>query len=312
MDYNFDRIAQLKERKYELLKSKSKREYIQSQIRKQELLINELRVDCDMEQEDVDKLTKMSLTNLFHTILRNKEEQLKLERQQLLAATLKLKEAELSLAELQDQLEQESNNNVELGLIENEIKVLLIAKEAYLRSSSDHAIELDKMEEQILEQRLLMKELNEAIIAGRAVLDALTKASSSLESAENWGNWDLWANGGLLSTHMKHSHIDDARNAIHIANSHLHSFNKELADLNKTVNVQFQTDGLIKMADYWFDGLIVDWVVQGRIKNSQQQTLDALHNIRQIVNKLETEMRVADRALVELEYKKSSWIIDTK
>ena len=34
------------------------------------------------------------------------------------------------------------------------------------------------------------------------------------------------------------------------------------------------------MADYWFDGLIADWIVQGRINNTQSQTLSAMNKIR--------------------------------
>lgn len=311
MDSKFERLLQLKERKHELVRSESKRENIQSLIRKQEKLVNSLKVQCEMEQEDIDKLTKMSLTNLFHTILRSKQGQLEIERHQLLSATLKLQEAEQELAELQAELIDQGNQRLELGNVEKEINELMLQKEAYLRTCSDHARELDQMDEQISDQRMLVKEIKEAVVAGKAVLDALLRASESLEKAENWGNWDLWMNGGLLSTHMKHSHIDDARDAIHAANHYLKSFNKELADLNKTVNVHFEMDGFVKMADYWFDGLIVDWVVQGRIKNSQEQTLDALNKMRPIVTKLETEQRSAEQTLEGFNYNRKQWVIQS-
>lgn len=308
MKVEFEQLAEVRERLYELMRVQSKRDQIMKRIREQEALIVKLEVELDMEQKDVERLTKMSLANLFHTILRSKTEQLEVERQQALAATLKLQEAQQTLADLKQQQLEMGEQLAQAANVQAEYDRLMKAKEDWLRSCPITSLELEEMEQQISDKRLLLKELQEALSAGRGVLSLLTDASNSLQKAENWGNWDLWANGGLISTHMKHSHVDDARRFIHSANRQLQDFHKELADLQRTANIQVDISGMLKMADYWFDGLITDWIVQGKIKNAQEQTLEALHQIRSIVNTLETDYRATESELSMLKNNRITWI----
>src|SRR5690606_21028452 len=94
---DFDNITRLRERKHALTRTERKRAELLRQIRAQEALIVKLEVELETEQQDVEKLTRMSLANLFHTILRSKQEQLELERQQALAVALRLQEAKKTL-----------------------------------------------------------------------------------------------------------------------------------------------------------------------------------------------------------------------
>ncbi|MEF2248011.1 MULTISPECIES: hypothetical protein [unclassified Paenibacillus] len=311
-ELNFEQMAQLRERKHELTRAESRRENLLKRVREQEALIVKLEVELEMEQADVEKLTSMSLTNLFHTILRSKNEQLEMERQQVLAATLKLQEAQQSLQELKEELVEVGHLLYELSNAHEAYNQLMLKKEAALRNSPHAAHELEEMEDQISDKSLLLKEIGEALSAGRGVVSSLTYASESLEKAENWGNWDMWANGGLISTHIKHGHVDDARTSIHNANRQLRQFQKELADLQRSTDIQIDISGTLKMADYWFDGLITDWIVQGRIKNAQDQTLDGLHKVRMVVNALEADSRKAEGELAALKAKRMAWIEDAK
>lgn len=311
-ELDFEQMAELRERKHELTRAESRRESLLKRIREQEALIVKLEVELEMEQADVEKLTSMSLTNLFHTILRSKNEQLEMERQQVLAATLKLQEAQQSLQELKEELVEVGHLLYELSNAHEAYNQLMLKKEAALRNSPHAAHELEEMEDQISDKSLLLKEIGEALSAGRGVVSSLTYASESLEKAENWGNWDMWANGGLISTHIKHGHVDDARTSIHNANRQLRQFQKELADLQRSTDIQIDISGTLKMADYWFDGLITDWIVQGRIKNAQDQTLDGLHKVRMVVNALEADYRKAEGELFALKAKRMAWIEDAK
>jgi len=311
-ELDFEQIAGLRERKHELTRAESRRESLLKHIREQEATIVKLEVELEMEQEDVDKLTKMSLTNLFHTILRSKDEQLEMERQQVLAATLKLQEAKHNLQKSKEELLEVGYQIHEFSNAIEAYNEMMKRKEAALRNSPRVAHELEVMEEQISDKSLLLKEIGEALSAGRGVMSSLTYASASLEKAENWGNWDMWANGGLISTHIKHGHVDDAKTSIHNANRQLRQFQKELADLQKSTDIHVDISGTLKMADYWFDGFITDWIVQGRIKNAQEQTLDGLHKVRMVVKALETDNNKAEGELAALKAKRMAWIEETK
>lgn len=311
-ELDFERLTEVKERMHELTKVERKLEYLRKRIREQEASIVKLEVELEMEQEDVEKLTKLSLMNLFHTILRSKAEQLELERQQELIAALKLQETKQSLKELKEELVEVGQQLVDLSNVHSDYNQLMLKKEAALRNSPHAVDELEEMEEHISNKSLLLKEIREALSAGKGVLSSLTYASDHLEKAENWGNWDMWANGGLISTHIKHGHVDDARASIHSANRQLQDFHKELADLQKSTDIRIDISGTLKLADYWFDGLITDWLVQGRIKDGQEQVLEALHKLRMVVNTLQTDHSAAERELSELKAKRMTWIEETQ
>jgi hypothetical protein len=302
------KLADAKERKYQLQKAERKREELKKRLHTLERQVIKLELLLESEQADVDKLTKMTLTNLFHTILRSKDEQLKMERQQALSAALKLQEAQQELADTKDLLHSVGNDLANFQNAEQEYKELMLEKLAALRSRATFSNVLVEMEEQLEEQTYLVKELQEAWTAGRRVLTSLENASASLEKAENWGKWDMWANGGLISTHIKHNHIDDARSCIHNANHQMLNFRDELKDLNRSIAIEIDISSMLKMADYWFDGLITDWIVQGRIKSSQDQTLKAIHAIRGVVNQLQAEHAAAESALNIMNNKRRTWI----
>lgn len=156
---DFERFTAIKERMYELSKAERVREDLQKRMREQEALVVKLEVELEMEQEDVEKLTKLSLINLFHTILRSKEEQLELERHQELIATLKLQEAKQSLKELKEDLIEVGQRLSELSTAHHDYNQLMLKKEEALRHSPKAAYELEEMEAQISEKACCLKRL---------------------------------------------------------------------------------------------------------------------------------------------------------
>jgi len=308
MNLDFEHFRFLREAMHELQKLKNKEEQLISQISEQEKRILKLEVELDMENEDVEKLTSMSLKYLFYTILRSKEEQLNKERREVLEATLRLQEAKFALDDYKSELSNTKDKIIELSMIPDQYDELMRRKEILLKSHSASALKLEEMDNEIFNLSILLKDINEALQEGKGIHSLLTDASKSLEKAEDWGNWDLWFNGGMFSTYIKHGHIDDARSFTHSANRQMERFQKELADLKQSVDLQIDISGILTMADYLFDGLIVDWIVQGKIENAQNNTLQALRKVEPIVTQLEREAHTTELQLESLKQKRISWI----
>ena len=74
------------------------------------------------------------------------------------------------------------------------------------------------------------KEIREAILAGEAALDSLEKAAEKLQSAKNWGLFDMLG-GGMFSSFVKHSRIDEASGYMEEAKRKLAAFERELRDI---------------------------------------------------------------------------------
>ena len=72
--------------------------------------------------------------------------------------------------------------------------------------------------------------------------------------------------GGLLTTMAKHGHLDDAQAGIGWAQQCLSRFRTELADVRDMELPQVQVGEFATFADYFFDGIFVDWYIQSRIR----------------------------------------------
>lgn len=281
---------------------------VQSRIRELQKTLPQLELKLERENRDVEQLTKLTLTNLFHTILRNKDEQLELERQQALHAALKLQEAREQLAELEVARGEAGAALAEVRFAETEYDALLREKEAKLQAlSSETAGRLEEIDRESAACAAKLTEIREAADAGGQALALLRKAETSLGKAEGWGKWDMLG-GGTVSTYIKHGHIDDARSVVQQAQRKLRLFEKELADLGRRSDLRIEISGSLEFADYFFDGLITDWIVQGRIERSLSQVRAVRKEMDRIVPELHREQAAAEAELTRLRTQRTALI----
>ena len=52
-------------------------------------------------------------------------------------------------------------------------------------------------------------------------------------------------------------------------------------------NLNINTGDFLSFADYFFDGFVVDWVVQDRINNAKRQVEEAIRRTESIVSQLQ-------------------------
>jgi len=170
-----------------------------------------------------------------------------------------------------------------------------------LEAGAGPASRLLQLSEPLADARSDVRELDEAIDAGNRVLDGLDHAIASLKSAGGWGVWDLLG-GGIVATAVKHSRIDDARASIHRVQELLWRFRRELGDVEADPDVGVDLSSFEAFADYFFDGLIVDWIVQSRIESSLEKAVRMRDTVQQVMEDLHGRMDEAQdrvRALTE-------------
>lgn len=132
----------------------------------------------------------------------------------------------------------------------------------------------------------LEKEKREAIAAGRRALDSLRAAQENLDSAKNWGLWDMFG-GGFITTMIKHSKMDTAKQNMERAKYDLQNFSRELRDVSASCNLEIETGDFLSFADWFFDGFIVDWMVQDRINKARSQVAEAIWQVENILRQLQ-------------------------
>lgn len=132
----------------------------------------------------------------------------------------------------------------------------------------------------------LEKEKREAVDAGNRALRSLRAAQDNLNSAKNWGLWDMFG-GGFISTMAKHSKMDRAKQNMEQARYDLRNFSRELNDVNMACHLDIETGDFLSFADWFFDGLVVDWMVQDRINQASRQVAEAIQRVEGILRQLQ-------------------------
>lgn len=252
----------------------------------------EAALEKTFEKEDLDleKISKTSVTSLFYTLLGSREQQVEKERQEALAAKLKLDQCRYELQDIQARIEKLNREHAEYSGCEQQYNELLRKKhDMLLEQHGKSTEEIIGLENQLLSCKSKRKEIDEAISAGNNVIRCTGRVSDSLNSAQNWGTWDLLG-GGLISDLAKHSHIDDARAEASNVSVMLSRFQSELADVKIISDIHIDIGGFTKFADFFFDGLIADWVVQSRIHDSQASVAQVEREVHNVLYQL-TELK---------------------
>lgn len=128
-------------------------------------------------------------------------------------------------------------------------------------------------------------ERQEAIVAGERALESLQNAKRYMHKARNWGVVDILG-GGMITSAIKHSNIDNAQMELEQAKNDLVSFAEELRDID------FQAQGLefgnlLSLVDVFCDNVFADVMVQHRILKSETQLNKAIKQIEDILEELE-------------------------
>ncbi len=261
------------------------------------------------EKADVQKLEQFSLTGVFYSVLGTKDERLETERQEYLAARLKHEECEQAVGDARQEVARLES---ELGTVrdaEREYDRLIEKKRNLLVQSGDQRAEkLLALAERLAELEADRKELLEAIGTGDTAQRSLERVRSELQSAENWGTWDMLG-GGTISTWAKHSQIDSAKQQAQVAQRHLRRFREELADADQRLHVSLdEIGGFSTFADYFFDGLIADWVVQSKIQNASEACRAAISKVASAIGECRRGLSKTEEALRQVETERRTFI----
>ena len=131
------------------------------------------------------------------------------------------------------------------------------------------------------------REVAAAIAAGRRALASLEEAADALDSASNWGIFDIFLGGGLTSA-MKHVRINKAQTALGEARAYLRAFTRELADVRAIEELRVDVSGLLTAVDIFVDNPFVDVFVQRQIDDAQDNVQAAIGATKTVLARLES------------------------
>ena len=286
----------------------------QLQLQREDLQhhVDKLKKIMYNEQADVESLEHTNLKSIFYGMIGKKQEKLDKEKLEAYTAKLKYDSAAYELKVLEQDI---INIKAQLDKIsEYEYKYSEFLKEKVEKiklSGSFEALEIMKLEEQIANKKNYKKEINEAILAGEKALISANNVLSSLDSAEDWGTFDLFG-GGVISDMVKHNHLDEAQNKVEQLQSDLRRFKTELTDVTINSDIKVNIDGFLRFADYFFDSFFTDWAVLDKINESQENVKNTKRQIEEVISRLHSMENETDTQIKILEADKEQRIVNIK
>lgn len=287
-------ILELKEKLRQHNKLQSLRKSKSEELSKKKAQKKELKKILEKERKDVEKLESLSLSSVFSTLIGRKVEKLDKEKEEYLVAKLKYEDFTGKIKELEEELDRIKKILWDYGDIDKRYGELIKEKEALIIEEGGMVgKQLRDKTQEIDEFKIDIKEIREAIGAGESTLYSLEKVKEKLQSAKNWGTWDMLG-GGLISNIGKHSAISDANDIAADVKYHLQSFKKELSDVNEFTDIQVNISSFASFADFFLDGIFADWFVQTKIN-------DSLSNVNRTIERIEMIITDLNRNLKNLE-----------
>ena len=135
----------------------------------------------------------------------------------------------------------------------------------------------------------IQKELREAITAADRALEGLERARSSLNSARNWGIWDILG-GGIISGLVKRSRMREASEDMEYARQELLRFRRELEDVDQLIDPGFTNFDLMAFGDLFLDSFLFDLLAQGKINVARERVDRAIFEVRRIRRQLADQL----------------------
>lgn len=261
-----------------------KREKLRVQLKTEERTLEELRVTLEKEHKDVEKLEKLSLSNLIAIVMKNKYEKLEKEQHEYLMAKIKYDQQSSKVELLKESVFSVQDRLKKLKDCEREYRELLDKKLEIIKTKDDTYAnsKLVELELDIDKALKAQKEIEEAESVGRSLLGAINSAQDSLESAKSWGVWDI-VGGDMFSSIAKHNRLNDAEDSFMYISNLLQRFNKELGDVN-LASLSFSSTTIA--FDIFFDNIFTDFAVQDKINDALSDTSYLNQRVSEVVHKL--------------------------
>lgn len=141
-----------------------------------------------------------------------------------------------------------------------------------------------------MSNEMMKQELSEAIAAGERAIRSLASARDKLNSAGNWGLWDMFG-GGAISGIVKHSKVNEASNYVEDAKRDLAIFQRELRDVHVPSDLRVEINGFLSFMDFFCDGFLADWMVQSQISKAKKQIEEVGEHVESILDELRKQYR---------------------
>jgi hypothetical protein len=271
--------------------------------------LDSLRAEHAAEHEDVERLEGVSLTRVLTSLRGARDDRLARERAEADAALFRVREAEARLDAVRREYEAAQARLGQLAEAPATYAAVLDEQERWLAESSDpRGARLLALADERGRLTGELREIGEAVGAAGMAREALARVQDRLGSAENWSTYDTFFGGGMISSAVKQSRLDEAAAAAAHADRCLAALRTELADVGGVALTapQLAMDGTTGFLDVWFDNIFTDLAVRDQIKQAQHNLARSAQLVDQVYGRLQQRATEARGRIDQLEVDRRS------
>ncbi|MFC5590089.1 hypothetical protein ACFPRA_14370 [Sporosarcina soli] len=285
----------------------------EAQLKDARALRDRLQKQLTKEQQDVVQLGKFSFMNKIKEWTGKWDEQMEKEMAEVAEVELQYNEAEKTVTDLEAEVGRlrEAMKNPEFAYIDEEWADFLQEKETWIRQNDSvaHAT-LQKIADDRVRVRSMLREIEEARDAGSKAIRALNAALDKLGSAEGMSIWDTFLGGGLVVSALKYSEMNSSDDLVHRAQRALRHFETELMDVQNAATESFKVNNndIFTFTDVFFDNIFSDWMVHSRITDAKSKLNVVLQDVRRVQDQLARKRDEMEHELGQLDVREKEII----
>ena len=260
-------------------------EMLDNNLNKEEKELRYLERQLNKEKKQMDDLNKLSISNIFTSIFKNKKSKKENQEKEYLDAKVKYEKQLLIVNSLREKIKIKRNELDKIENCEEEYDKLMDEKINVLKLQGDYFTKekIRLLDEKLNEYLKINEDIRKTHKIGKNLLEEVKLAKDDLEWSKKWGKVDMVAKDSMSSI-AKQNKIRKVKLKFENIEKLINQFNKELEDI-KINNLEFSN--ITFAMDIFFDNIFTDISVQRQINDSIEDIERLEDKVQNILYKLQ-------------------------
>lgn len=260
-------------------------EMLDNNLNKEEKELRYLERQLNKEKKQMDDLNKISISNIFTSIFKNKKSKKENQEKEYLDAKVKYEKQLLIVNSLREKIKIKRNELDKIENCEEEYDKLMDEKINVLKLQGDYFTKekIRLLDEKLNEYLKINEDIRKTHKIGKNLLEEVKLAKHDLEWSKKWGKVDMVAKDSMSSI-AKQNKIRKVKLKFENIEKLINQFNKELEDI-KINNLEFSN--ITFAMDIFFDNIFTDISVQRQINDSIEDIERLEDKVQNILYKLQ-------------------------
>ena len=260
-------------------------EMLDNNLNKEEKELRYLERQLNKEKKQMDDLNKLSISNIFTSIFKNKKSEKENQEKEYLDAKVKYEKQLLIVNSLREKIKIKRNELDKIENCEEEYDKLMDEKINVLKLQGDYFTKekIRLLDEKLNEYLKINEDIRKTHKIGKNLLEEVKLAKHDLECSKKWGKVDMVAKDSMSSI-AKQNKIRKGKLKFENIEKLINQFNKELEGI-KINNLEFSN--ITFAMDIFFDNIFTDISVQRQINDSIEDIERLEDKVQNILYKLQ-------------------------